>query len=797
MQWLRDLGVTVRVLRRQRSFAAPAIVLLALGIGLGTAAFSLLDQLLWSPPPGIERGAPVVAIYGRDGDENLTVANYAALRELPERTRAFAAVAAAKPLAMELGAADGSAETVTGMLVDAGFFTALGLAPAHGRFLQPAETARPGAPLVVLGHGLWRRHFAGRPVVGSTVRIDGSPFTVVGVAPPGFRGVSVDESADLFVPFALQPWFMGRDLLDERGWDGVFGVARLAPGVTFERAAAELDRAAAAISRDHADANRNGMALEPIAASPLSPHGRDTWGRGAVLVAITCALVLLVACLNVANLLAARGTARQEELAVRQALGASRGRLARELVTESAVLAAIGGALGTLVAHQALALLARAAPGQLAVRLDARALLAALALAALTALLVSVLPALESRWQLSSGLRRGGARRTSRARRGLVAVQVAVSLVLLVSAGLLARTLVNLRQVPLGFAPEPLLTANLGIDAGLSRDEGTARWRAALQAAAAAPGVEGAALSSVLPGDDAEDRLGAMVEGPEEREQVSLPVQAVSAGYFATLGVALAAGREITDGEELAGAPVAVVNESFVRLHWPDRPALGQRIELIGGPTLTVVGVARDSLVRTLRERAAPMAYVPWSLADPELPRELALLARVQGEPTTAIEPVRRALIEAGGRRVRYLVPLEDRLAASASGERLASVLLATISAMALVLTALGLYSLLAWSVGQRTRELGVRAALGANGARLRRLVLAEALRMTAAGVVVGAAGAWAASRALGGLLYDVAPHDPSTLAAAAGVLVATAAAAAWWPARRATRVDPMLALRE
>jgi predicted permease len=575
-------------------------------------------------------------------------------------------------------------------------------------------------------------------------------------------------------------------------------VARLAPGVTVERAAAELDRAAAAIGRDYADANRYGMALEPIAASPLSPFGRDTWGRGAVLVAITCALVLLVACLNVANLLAARGTARQEELAVRQALGASRGRLARELITEAAVLAAIGGGLGTLVAHQALALLGRVVPGQaLAVRLDGRALLAALALAALTALLVSVLPALESRWSLSSGLRRSGVRRTSRVRRALVAVQVAVSLVLLVGAGLLARTLLNLDRVPLGFAPQPLLTANLGIDSGLSRDEGTARWRAALQAAAAAAGVESAALSSVLPGDDGADQLGAMVEGREGREQVSLPVQAVSTGYFATLGVPLAAGRAITDGEELAGAPVALVNESFVRLHWPDRPALGQRIELMGGPTLTVVGVARDSLVRTLRERSAPMAYIPWSLADPELPRELALLARIQGHPATAVEPVRRALIEAGARRVRHLVPLEHRLAASAAGERLASMLLGSISAMALVLTALGLYSLLAWSVGQRTRELGVRAALGAHGARLRRLVLAEALRMTAAGVVVGGVGAWAASRALGGLLYDVAPHDPSTLAAAGVVLLATAIAAAWWPAHRATRVDPMMALRE
>ena len=798
MQWLRELGVTVRVLRRQRSFTAPAILLLALGIGLGTAAFSVVDQLLWSPPPGIERGAPVAAIYGRDGDGNLTVANYAALRELPQRTRAFAAVAASKSLPMEIGAEAGSGETVTGMLVDATYFSALGLAPAQGRFLQPAEARRPGATVVVLGHRLWQRRFDGGPVLGTTVRIDGSPFTVVGVAPRGFRGASVDESADLFVPFALQPWFMGRDLLDERGWDGVVGVARLAPGVTFERAAAELAGAGAAMAREYPDANRAGMALEPLATSPLSPFGRDTWGRGALLVAITCALVLLVACLNVANLLSARASARQEELAVRQALGASRGRLARELTRESAVLALIGGGLGTAVAYQALALLAKAAPGQgLTVRLDGRALLAALGLALVTALLVSVLPALESRWQLSSSLRRGGQRRSSRARSALVAVQVAVSLVLLVASGLLARTLVNLRQVPLGFAPGPLLAGNLGIDPGLARDAGVARWRSLLAAVAEVPGVEAAAVSSVLPGDQGEDSLGARVQGPDGLKQVSLPVQAVSAGYFSTLGVPLAAGREITAGEELGGAPVALVNESFARLHWPDRPAVGQTIELLGARPVTVVGVARDSLVRTLRERSAPMAYLPWSLSEPELPRELALLARVSGPPERSLEPVRRALEAAGARRLRHLAPLEDRLAASAAGERVASLLLGSISAMALVLTALGLYSLLAWSVGQRTRELGLRAALGAQRGRLRRLVLMDALRLTAFGALLGGAGAYAASRALKGLLYGVPPHDPWTLAAAAAVLVVTATAAAWWPARRATRVDPMVALRQ
>ena len=441
---------------------------------------------------------------------------------------------------------------------------------------------------------------------------------------------------------------------------------------------------------------------------------------------------------------------------------------------------------------------AAAVPGQsLALRLDGRALLAALAIAALTALLVSALPAFEGRRQLSGSLRRSEPRGASRARRALVAVQVAVSVVLLVAAGLLARTLLNLRQVPLGFDPAPLLAGNLGVDAGLSRGEGVARWRALLESLAAVPGVQGAAISSVLPGDDAEDQLGAMVDGPGGRRQINLPVQAISAGYFSTLGVPLAAGREITAGEELAGAAVAVVNESFARLHWPVRPAVGQTIELIGAAPVTVVGVARDSLVRTLRERTAPMAYLPWSLSEPELPRELAFVARVEGAPERSLGPVRQSLLDAGARRLRHLAPLEDRLAASAAGERLASLLLGSISAMALLLTALGLYSLLAWSVGQRTRELGLRAALGAHRGRLRRLVLADALRLTAAGAVLGGAGAWAASRALQGLLYGVTPGDPWTLAAAAAVLVVTATAAAWWPARRATRIDPMVALRE
>lgn len=795
MEWTRMFWRTTRRLAREPGFTFGTVLLLALGIGLTTAAFGVLDRLLWRSLPGVPASNRLVAIYTSEGGQP-GVSSYLDLLDLAERTRAFSTVAAYKPLQLELAGRD-SDEAVAGMMVTASYFRALGLTPAHGRFFVREETAPPGAPVAVLGYELWESRFGRRPdVLGETVSVDGLHCTVVGVAPRGFAGTSEDFHAGFFVPMSLQPQFMGEDLLGKRGWGGVLGIARLAPRASLRDGADDLNRVAAELADEFPGTNRERtMSLEPLLDARISVFARSLWHGAGLLLAVTVALVLLVACTNVATLLATRAVSRLEELGIRRTLGATPSRLAGELATETAFIAAAGGLCGLLVAAGALAMARRAPLAPLHdLELDGRALGAALLATLASALLAGLSPVLAARRQLVAPVR-GASTGRSRGRALGVALQVTVSLVLLVGASLFGRTLANLRSVPLGFATRGLLVGNLGAQAGLTPEERAARWRAVSEAVREVPGIDSSALSSRLPGGSDFDALGVELTTSEGRVNESVAVQSVGGDYFRALGVRPSAGRGLELADERGAARVAVVNERMVRRYWPGQPVVGRTFELIGEGMLTIVGVVPDSKDGELRQQAEPLFYVPWT-ASSNPPRQLYLLARTQGDPRALREPIRRAALAAGAGRAKQIGPFTELLAAVTAPERTAVTLLGALSALALLLTAVGLYSMLAWSVAQRTRELGVRAALGADRGRLRRLVLAQAMRVVGGGILVGMAGGVAAATASRAVLFGVGPYDPLSLLAPAGVLLLVAAGAAWWPGRRATRIDPMTALR-
>ncbi len=798
MEWARQLARTSRRLAREPGFTGAALVLLALGIGLSTAAFGVLDHLLWRPLPAVDAVDRVVVIYASEGDRELDVASYADLRDLGERGRAFEAVAAFKPMSMELATGAGGDDEVdltTGMLVSADYFRALRLQPAAGRFFRRDEQAAPGARVAVIGHDVWQRRFGGRPdVAGRTVMLDGLPFTVVGVAPRGFGGTSEDLRAALFVPMALQPQFMGEDLLANRGWGGVIGLARLRGETTVEQAAGDLRRVAAELAREFPDTNATRtMSLEPLATSRLSALSRSLWQGASAMLAMTVALVLLVACTNVATLLTTRAVARREELGLLRTLGATPRRLASELLLEALVLALAGGLAGLLVANGALALARRTSlPVLQEVTLDRRALLVALAATLLSAVLAALSPLRESRRQLQAPLRSGGVVR-SRGRAVGVALQLCVSLVLLVGTTLFARTLGNLLSAPLGFDTRGMLVGTLGARAAATPEERGARWRAVAEAMREVPGVEAAALTSRLPAGGDYDQLGVRMHGKTE----IIGVQAVGGDYFRALGVAALRGRTLEAADERQSLRVAVVNESLAQRYWPGEPALGRTLDLMDEGTVTVVGVVPDVKDGELRSTAAPLFYVPWSLgATGDAPRAFYLVARTTGDPRTFAGAVRSAAIAAGAGRAPRIGAFADYLAVITARERAAVGLLAALSALSLLLTTVGLYSLLAWSVAQRSRELGVRAALGAGRGRLLRMVVGQAMRLAGAGVVAGGVAGMALAGASRSVLFGIRPYDPWNLALPAMLLLAAALAAAWWPARRATRIDPMAALR-
>jgi putative ABC transport system permease protein len=801
--FFQDLRHGLRLVRRSPAFSAAAILTLALGIGGTTAILSVAEAVLVRPLP-LPDPERVMLIWETDrvqgtDREGASLPDYLDVRE---RCKSFAELAAYRRSDLTLQA-EGDPERLSAARVTASFFKVLGLEPAIGRGLLAAEE-QPGRDRVaLLSDGLWRRRFGGDPgAVGKTLTLDGEPYTVVGVMPP--QASLPADSAELWVPLAPPPDRYGRG-------QHVFRVyARLRPGVGRVEAQAEIDAVMGGLEAEYYEDNRGrGARVVPLGADLV----RQVRPALEVLVGAVFAL-LLVACVNVAGLLLARGAVRGPDLAIRAALGGGRLRLVRQLMTESLVLAAMGTGLGVLLGAWGSQLLKGAAPASIPrlseVGLDGPVLAAVVAAALLTWFLFGLLPSLRtSRAGLAAALpagREGGSRRDRQSlRSALVVVQVALSLVLLVVAGLLMRSFRQLRAVDPGFEPANLLAAAVKLPESkypFSQSWPVLDWPQAQQFAdelrtrlRALPGVRSAALALYSPVEGGwTTRI--TVEGrpvPPLAEQEESHYRPVGAGYFETVGIPLLAGRTFT-ADDRGGAPlVAAVNRAFARRYFPTESPVGGRLNVYNA-SREIVGVVADERFMGLAADPEPTVYLP-SAQNPQ--PGMTLLVRAERSAARLVPEVRAVVRSLDSDLAVYDVTLVDEaLSASLADRRFTVVLLAVFAATALGLAGLGLYGLLAYLVARRAHEIGVRMALGAARRQVVRLVLGRALVLVLAGIGVGGVAALGAVRLTAGLLFRVGGADPATFSAVALVLLAAAALAAWLPARRASGIDPQAALR-
>lgn len=806
---VQELRFAIRTLRKSPTFSIAVITTMALAIGCGTAVFSLVDALLWKGTAGIDLAGRVAIDTVRDGEVSVT--SYLDFVDLRAQNETFVELAAFKPRAMDI-VADGRPERIEGMLVTSRYFATLGVAPALGRFFRDDEAATPGSDtLAVISYGLWQRRFAGAlDVVGSTIRLNARDFTVIGVTPQRFRGSRVMERPQVFVPMTMQAHFMplAGYLLDRRSWGGTLLIGALRPGVSIAGAQADIDTIAARLALDHprTNATRTFLATD-LRQATLPPWLRPNIARMGTLLLAGIALVFLIASLNVSNLMLARAQRRRREIAIRQAIGAGRGGLTLRLLLESLLLAVTGGALGLLLAwwtSDALELATR--PLELDVVVDWRVAAFAFGASIVACVIFGLAPSLRAaRVDLVPALKLHPADDDRRRGRiplsgAMIVGQVALSFVLLVAAALFGSTLHSLTRVDPGFSTTRTLVGTL--DPALQGRSGEAidqLYAQVVERVAALAGVEGVSLVSALPGPGNDDVTTALIEGtlrsPDE-DPLELGFGTVGLGYFDLLDIPILEGRPFASDDRADGAPVVVVNQAAARIvsEATGRPAVGRRIgPRADGPFFEIVGVAADSRLAGLRENAHPFVYFPLRQATASgRASRMTLLVRTSTPPLTAASAVRAAVRDtAPDLPLVGVGTLEQHVARLADQERLTTSILALSAILALVIAAIGLYAVLAYEVGRRRFEMGLRMALGARPRDVLALVIRRGMTMVALGLAFGIVGILASQRLLDGFLYGIRPNEPGVIVGVVLLFAAVGFAATYLPARSATRADP------
>ncbi|HEX5708964.1 MAG TPA: ABC transporter permease [Pyrinomonadaceae bacterium] len=829
--FLQDLRYGARMLARKPGFTAVAVLTLALGIGANTAVFSLVNATLLRRLP-VNDPEALVYVYSGQPNSLYSTASYPDYAELRDRSEVFAGLAARGGITASLGG-DDQTELAVGQIVSGNFFDVLGVRAALGRTITTADDQTPGAhPVAVISHGLWQRRFGGdASVVGREISVNGHSFTIVGVLPAEFRSLEQGRTDDLYVPMMMQAVArpprggysgeMNPDLLQVRGNRWLWLIGRLKPGVTKEQAAAALAPVTQQQAELYPDTNR-GRVSTLTRVVDGDPQERGSLLSVAGLLASVVGIVLLIACANVANLLLVRASARRKEIAVRLALGAGRGRLIRQLLTESLLLSTLGGVAGLALGWWAVDLLRAAPPppGLLPVSLDFtldwRVLVFTLGLSVLTGLVFGLAPALQaSRPDLIPTLKNDSSAHDQKHRRlnlrnALVVTQVALSLILLVGAGLFLRSLWRAQAIETGFDESRLLAAQLNINLlRYTRVQGREFYRQAVERVEGLPGVESATVARIVPLSGGSSVRGLIIEGRGGADDFrsenaggggagldTLSVSVVGPKYFQTVGVNLLKGRGFGETDKEESPPVVIVNETFAARHFGGEDVLGKRLSVNGpnGPWREIVGVARDSKYVTLGEAPTPYAYLPLAQNHET---GMTLLVRTKNEPADLAPAVRQA-VESLDRNlpVTNVRPMTEMIGNSLYAARMGAALVGVFGLLALVLAGVGLYGVMSYAVSQRSREIGIRMALGAQGRDVLRLVLGEGMMLAALGAVLGLAGAAAASRLLGSFLYGISTTDAAAFVVSALVLSLVALVANLIPARRATRVDPMVALR-
>ncbi|HSG07336.1 MAG TPA: ABC transporter permease [Longimicrobiales bacterium] len=812
---MRDVGYAFRRLARTPGFTAAGVLTLALGIGANTAIFSLVHSVLYRD---LAARAPeeLVELYtGEPGGTAYSTFSHPDLRDVRDAATVFQDVAARYPAMVSLDNGDGEGQVVLGEVVTPNLFVLLGVDAAVGRTFDVGENAESRAvPETVLSHRLWQGHFGGDPgVVGRTVQLNGRSVTVIGVMSPAFTGQFPAFQTDLWVPTgtAVALNVETVEAMGARGQRDLFPVARLAPGVTVAEAKAQLDVIAGRLEGAHPDSNQGrAMTLLPSTEVAFNPEVDRAVAPVAVLLTVVVGLVLAIACANLASLLLVRAEERRKEIATRLAIGGGRGRLVGQLLTESVVLALLGGAVGLAVAEGLVTALTGLAPPtplpiNIDIQLDGTVLAFAFGISLATGVLFGLAPALQAaRTNMVPALRdgtgaTGGGRRWLTLRHALVVGQVTVSLVLLVSAGLFVRSLAETRQVDPGFDPGHLAVATLNLGQyGYGPDEAGAFLDLLVERLEASPEVRSAAVTSRVPlgiGLHLASFLPEEQSPPASGSPPRYDYARVDQKYFETMDVPMVRGRPFTP-EDRVGPAVAIVSETAAHHFWPGDDPVGKRLRRgTDGPVYEVVGVARDTKVRTLGETPRPYVYLSRDRRGTTI---AAVVVAARGHPAEAVKLLRTEI-----RRIDPSVTsfqggtMEEQMAILLYPVRMGAMLIAAFGALALILATTGLYGVVSYSASRRTREMGIRMAMGARSHDIVGVVIRDGAVLLGVGLALGLALAGLGTRVLGRFLFGVGTGDALTFVVVSVLLACVALLASWVPARGAARLAPVRALRQ
>lgn len=819
LNFWKDIQYAFRTLTKNPGFAAIGILTLALGMAVNTTLFSVINGFLLRPLPVPHPEQITVLALQQSGIPGAKRFSYPDYQDLRDQSASFSELFAFR-ISLASIAADQKADHCIISRVSSNYFSALGVTPAYGRLILPTEGRTPGAdPIMVLGYSYWRRRFASDPdIVGKKIDVNGHPFTIVGVAPREFHGTYSVLDMDAYFPFSAET----RDVTDDpvqKVWEsridrGLTLMGRLKPGVTIKQAQASLNVVAERIAQQHPDTEKGiTVQLYPEKLARPEPDPDNPVPAASFAFMAMAALVLLVACFNIANVLLVRATVRQREMAIRAALGAGQSRMVRQYLTESLLLSVLGGGAGLLLGSWASGLLGTIhlgteLPIQFDFHPDARVYLFSLGIVLFTGLVVGIMPALRAaRTNLISVLHEGGRGSSSGpkrqlARNALVAAQVAGSLVLLIVAGLFVRSLDKAQKISLGFNPDHVL--NLSVDVGqigYKKARGREVYREMESRIRALPGVVSAAQGFTVPMGvmSAGDRVWIKEHPLESGQQpADLSYNQITPGYLDTLQIPLLRGRKFTDADSEKAPAVAIINENMAKKFWPNEDALGRHFSTKGpdGPFIEVVGIVQDGKYQNVTEDPQPYFYLPLDQSYQSLrtfhvrtsvpPETLALQIESQIQeltpslPITQVQTLTQALQGANGFFFFRF------------GAQLAS----TLGVLGLILAVVGIYSVVAYAAAQRTQEIGIRMAMGAEPLDILKMVLRQGLSVVGFGLALGLIIALAGTRLISGLFVGIKPTDPLTFAVVVLLLAAVALFACWIPARRATRIDPLRALR-
>ncbi|HXW56464.1 MAG TPA: ABC transporter permease [Candidatus Cybelea sp.] len=805
--FIKDLRHGVRVLAKNPGFAAVAILTLGLGIGANTAIFTVVNGALLRPLPFRDSSSLVLVLEHNSSFPSIVSTSYQNYKDWRDQSRSLLSMEASCATSITL-TGTGDPERLPAQRMTDGIFPLLGVTPIAGRSFLPEEDSPHGAPVAMISYALWQRRFGGsRNSIGRTIDLDSKPYTLVGVLPPGFLYL---QPADVFIPF--EPW--AKTLPDDRNWHpGIIPVARLKPGVTIDEARAEMKTITRRLEKQYPLYNTG------TSADVFPLRDRIVQNIRPALLVLLCSVgfILAIACTNVANLLLARAASRSKEIAIRTALGASPARVVRQLLAESVLIGFSGGALGLLIGNLSLSPLLKLAattiPRMIPIHLDGHVLVFAAAVSVLASIFFGLIPALgTARLDLREALSespRGvaGDRGGERLRSILVVSEIALAMVLLVGAGLLLRSFSRLEEVSCGFAPDHLLAADIPLSpAQYQKPQRKFEFFDRLLARVhSLPGVRMSGAASFLPMSGSGSVIHFNIHGRPPRnahEFVSAGYRTITPRYLETLGVPLLAGRTITDADTENAPPVVVINAFMAHEFWGNESPLGKKMQLGGLPDdqvpwMQIVGVVGNVRLGLGVEPQAEM-YLPYRQADGVLPVfQLSVLLRTALDPQVEASALRAAVEDVDPNQpLANLRTMDDVMASSVSEPRFRTWLLGLFALLAVALATIGIYGVIAYSVDQRRHELGIRLAMGAQANQMFRLVTGWALGLALAGVAIGAAISLGLTHVLRSFLYQTSALDPLTFLCVGAVLIGVAVLAAFLPARRATRVDPLVALR-